>query len=213
MSSSRRFQILVADPPWSFNDALRHSSVKRGASSNYNTMSLDDIKALPVKDIADPEGSVLALWVPSSILDEGLEVMKSWGFSVKQNWIWVKIKKEPFKKLSRQKEIGWNNIDWNDFLGFGMGKISRGCHEVALIGTRGKMNSKIKNRSERSVFFAPNLKHSQKPEILQDKLDKIFPDQDMNRLEMFARRQRDGYLCLGNEINGSDIRDELAKLI
>jgi N6-adenosine-specific RNA methylase IME4 len=208
-----KFQILVADCPWSFNDALRHSSVKRGASSNYDTMSLDDIKALPVKDIADPDGSVLALWVPSSILDDGLEVMKAWQFQLKQSWIWIKVKKQSFKKLSKQKEIDWDNIDWNDFLSFGMGKISRGCHEVALIGTRGKVNDKIKNKSERSVFFAPNLKHSQKPGILQDKLDRILPDPNLNRIELFARRQRPGYICLGNEIDGLDIRDALTKLM
>jgi N6-adenosine-specific RNA methylase IME4 len=209
----KKYSVICADPPWRFDDALRHSDIKRGAEANYNVMTIDDIKALPIKDITDPTGAVLALWVPSSILDEGLDVMKSWQFTLKQSWIWVKIKKEPFKKLSKQKVVDWNNIDWNDFLSFGMGRISRGVHEVALIGTCGKMNSKIRNRSERSVFFAPNLRHSQKPEILQDKLDRIFPDQELNRLELFARRVRTGYHCLGNEIDGKDIRDALSELI
>ena len=89
-----KFQIIVADPAWAAKDLLKMSDVKRGAASNYPVMSIDDICALPVNDIADPEGCVLALWVIGSMLEEGMRVMKEWGFQHKQVFVYVKNKKE-----------------------------------------------------------------------------------------------------------------------
>src|SRR3972149_1049467 len=88
-----KFQVIVSDPPWSFKDKLTMSEVKRGAKSQYSTLTIKDIKALNVKEVADPNGAILALWVPSSLLQEGLDTMKSWGFKHKQTYIWVKTKK------------------------------------------------------------------------------------------------------------------------
>ena len=76
-----KFQVIVADPPFSFSDSLKMSDVKRGADSNYVTMTIQQIKDMKVKQIADPNGAVLALWVPSSLLQEGLDIMKLWGFN------------------------------------------------------------------------------------------------------------------------------------
>jgi N6-adenosine-specific RNA methylase IME4 len=96
-----------------------------------------------------------------------------------------------------------------------MGNYFRQCHEVALIGTRGKIHSQVKNKSMRSVIFEVNHRHSQKPEELQDRLEQMFPG-CTGRLEIFARRNRAGWLCLGNDsplTKGEDIRDSLQDLI
>ncbi len=95
-----------------------------------------------------------------------------------------------------------------------MGRIFRNCHELALVGTRGKIYSKLQNKSQRSVLLAPNLKHSSKPEGLQDRLDLMFPQ--ANKLELFARRLRLGWICIGDEAKNTlneDIRDSIDKLI
>jgi N6-adenosine-specific RNA methylase IME4 len=99
-----------------------------------------------------------------------------------------------------------------EMLAFGMGRLFRQTHEICLIGTSdNKIYKRLKNKSQRSVSLAPNLRHSSKPENLQDSLDEMFPSG--NRLELFARRHRKDWVCLGNEIcNGEDIRDSLAKL-
>jgi N6-adenosine-specific RNA methylase IME4 len=208
---SKKFSVIVCDPPWKFSDKLQQSDVKRGAAANYNTMSISDIKQLPVKMACHPDGAVLCLWVPSSLLQEGLDVMSAWGFFQKQVWVWIKIKKDPFAKLKKQKKIDWDKIDFNDFLSFGMGHLGRNVHEIVLVGTCGKISSKVKNKSQRTVFFYENTKHSKKPELLQDKLELMFPGVD--KLELFARRQRKGWCCLGNEVGEKlDIKDSLAKL-
>jgi len=230
---NKKFSVIVADPPWNFKDTLNMSDVKRGALANYSTMSILDIKQLSVKDIADPDGAILCLWVPSAILQDGLDVMKAWSFSHKQIYIWNKSKILPFKELvvsfsknirkalkdgtwqiSKIREIlnsAITDFDLNKTLSFGMGRLFRNCHEICLIGTNGnKIYKQLQNRSQRSVSFAPNLGHSTKPEHLQNSLEIMFPS--ANKLELFARRVRPNWECLGNEIDGLDIRDALDKL-
>jgi len=231
-----KFNIIVADPPWIFKDTLKMSDVKRGAAANYNVMSISDIRQLPIKDITDPNGAILALWVPSSLLQQGLDTMKDWGFTHKQTYVWVKTKKEPFTKFTKwiKKSIlkypqvvydkfAYNrainsiidnikNITLDETLSFFMGRLFRQTHEICLIGvSNNKIYKKLANKSQRSVSFGVNLKHSAKPEDLQDSLETMFPNS--NKLELFARRLRTDWVCLGNEVcNGEDIRVSLAKL-
>ena len=215
------YNLIVADPPWAFSDKLSMSKVKRGAEAQYKgTLSLQDIKDLPVKYIA-AENAVLALWVPSSMLKDGLETMEAWGFNFKQTHIWVKTKKEPLKgllKIIGKKWLGLLNkkdltevledFDISEILAFGLGRLFRQTHEICLIGTRGNVYDKLENKSQRSVHFGPVTKHSEKPEDLQDMLDKMFPSFE-KKIELFARRDRIGYDCFGNECKstyGQDIR-------
>ncbi len=239
---SKKFSVIVADPPWGFKDSLKMSNVKRGAKANYSTMTMQQIKAMAVEQACDPAGAVLCLWVPGSLLQEGLDTMKAWGFKHKQTYVWVKIKKDPLKNVrevffnfwrnSVQPLAKFNNSTFNkavkssnaildtftkgaqfvqDTLAFGMGHLFRQTHEICLIGTRGKINSQLANKSQRSVSFASNLKHSAKPEDLQDSLEIMFPT--AQKLELFARRIRPGWTCLGNEVcNGEDINVSLSKL-
>lgn len=182
-----KFDIIVADPPYSFSDQLKMSSTKRGASSNYSTMSAGSLLELPIKNIVS-DNALLALWCPSSLLPLGLQLMTNYKFDLKQTWIWVKTK----------KEVGSTN-DLSSALSFGLGRIGRNVHELVLIGTRGSIYDEVKNKSQRTVFFAPNEKHSKKPEKFQDMLDTIFSNPELKRLEIFARRQRNGWTCIGNE--------------
>lgn len=215
-----KFEVVVADPPYSFSDRLTMSSVKRGSSANYDTLSNNDIKNLNVEKIV-ADDAVLALWVPSSLIQSGLDIMKAWGFEQKQTFVWVKHKKEPLKELlkiirySSGQLIKSNmiNFDLNKILNFGMGRLFRQTHEIALVGTRGKVYDKLQNRSQRSVLLDKNIGHSAKPEGLQDRLDLMFKGP---KLEMFARRVRPGWICVGNECPstmGEDIRDSLENLM
>ena len=242
ISGMNKFKVIVADPAWSFKDSLKMSDVARGASSNYSVMTISDIKQLPVNDIADSSGAVLALWVPSSLLQEGLDTMKAWGFAHKQTYIWVKTKKDPLldirgafmsvwqdgkktlgkttpkglqrylKSVAKVTNAFSKGVELLDnTLAFGMGRLFRQTHEICLIGTNNnKIYRLLQNKSQRSVSFAPNLKHSAKPEHLQNALELMFPEG--NKIELFARRQRPDWICLGNEINGLDIRDALSQL-
>lgn len=207
---SKTFEIICADPPWAFSDKLQKmkSSSPRSAAANYDTMTATQIAALPVGKLADQDGSLLALWVPSVLLQDGLRVMKDWGFNFKQTFVWVKTKDDCVKKLLMS-----DSRDANDVLAFGMGHLFRQTHEIALVGSRGKsLYKKLKNKSQRSVMLAENDGHSIKPEGLQDRLELMFPS--TRKLEMFARRDRPGWTCLGNQVGEEkDIGQSLADLL
>lgn len=208
-------QIIVMDPPWKFNDKLGMSSVKRGAASNYSVLNDNDIINLSVNNIAASD-AILCLWCPSSKLDVGLKAVEKYGFKFKQTHVWVKTKKDPLFKLKKDIKNGINSFNLDDILNFGMGHLFRNVHELVLVGTKGKIYKKLKNKSQRTVHFWPTTKHSTKPEILQDKLDIMFKGSNCKKIEMFARRQRKGWICVGNEVKGpyfgEDIRDSIDRL-
>jgi N6-adenosine-specific RNA methylase IME4 len=230
-----KFNCITSDPPWIFSDKLLMSDVKRGAESQYCVMNDSDIINLDVKSIS-ADDCILALWVPGSKLSVGMECCRNWGFEVTQSWIWVKTKQNPLgvleknliKSISELKEYDFseNNVkhlisekikdfDMDDVLNFFMGHCFRPTHELVLIGTRGKYTKMIKDKSQRSVHISPAIKmHSKKPEELQDRLDKILPD--VNKLEMFARRDREGWTCVGLQCPSSlneNIKDSINRLL
>lgn len=224
-----KFSIIVSDCPWAANDELKMSKTKRGASSQYSVLDIEAIKALKVKDISE-DNALLALWVPSWLLQEGLDVMKAWGFTQKQTHIWVKTKKSPLQSLAKSfvKNIKlfssssdkkfliqlFDDFDMSNVLSCYLGRLFRQTHEICLIGTRGSVYKQLRNKSQRSVHFGYNLKHSAKPENLQDMLDIMFPE--AKKIELFARRSRAGWVTRGNECPDSltqDIRESIEELI
>lgn len=197
MSSKNKFGVIVADPPWAFNDKLKfNGTVKRGAEAHYPTLNLRAIKRLPIDEIA-AENAVCALWVPSAMLKDGIDVLEAWGFTYKQLWVWGKTSKNDPTKLA-----------------FGMGRLGRNCHEPCLVGTKGKYTKHLMNKSQRNLMMHPNLGHSRKPEQIQDSLDLMFPQWD--KIEIFARRQRPNWTCIGNEspaTAGEDVRQSLSNML
>lgn len=196
-----KFNVIIADPPWKFDDKLTVSSVKRGAESQYKgVLSVEDIVNIDVQSIVGDWG-VLALWVPSSMLSDGLRTMTSWGFRQTTTYVWGKTTKS-------------GKIE------FGMGRMFRGSHEIALIGTCGKPYANLQNKSQRSLIvdedlpsdfeLALNEMHSKKPQNLHNSFNLMFPD--AKKLELFARRHTEGWTCTGNELDGLDVRESLAKL-
>lgn len=196
------FEVIVCDCPWQANDSLTMDKTKRGAGANYNTISTKDLCKLPVSSIANPDGCLLASWVLGSMLEDGIEVFNAWGFNLKQTYVWVKTKKH------------LENISIDDCLAFGLGRLFRQTHEICLIGTNSNNIYKLlNNKSQRSVSFKENKRHSTKPENLQNSLDLMFPT--AQKIELFARRERPGWICLGNDSSlslSSDISVGLGKI-
>lgn len=188
------FDVIAADPAWSFGDRLTMSDVKRGAASQYPVLDADAIRDLPVRALAAPD-AVLLLWVPASLLHTGMSVMDAWGFRQTQVVVWYKADPR------------------NDRIAFGMGRLFRSTKELALVGVRGSPYRSVADRAVRDVFVHPRLPHSQKPEAVQDALDRMFPT--AHRLELFARRARPGWECVGldaPDTAGQDIRDVLPSM-
>src|SRR5271166_4037841 len=117
--NDRRFGAILADPPWQFQNRTGKVAPEHKRLSRYGTMSLDDIKNLPVADVA-AETAHLYLWVPNALLPDGIAVMRAWGFQYKSNLVWHKVRKD-----------GGSD-------GRGVGFYFRNVTELILFGVRGK---------------------------------------------------------------------------
>lgn len=172
----KKYKIIYADPPWSYRDKAR--SGNRGASFKYPTMTLDNIKNLPVQDIADDD-CILFMWITFPQLDNALSVMKSWGFTYKTiGFTWVKLNKK------------------SPSLFMGMGNWTRSNAEVCLIGVKGK--PKRVSASVHSVVISPIEQHSKKPDEVRERIVELCGD--LPRIELFARIRTDGWDVWGNEV-------------
>ncbi len=168
------FRVILADPPWSFQSF----SVKgegRSAKQHYNTMTLDDICAMAVADLAARDCH-LFMWVTGSNLPHGLRVMESWGFRYSGTaFVWVKT------RADGQPAIG-------------MGHTTRKSAEFCLLGRRG--SPRRKSKAVREVIMSPRREHSRKPD---ETYDRIHAYADGPYLELFARQQWPGWTAWGNQ--------------
>ena len=213
-----KYGLIVADPPWPFDDRLNPANGRRrGAESNYPVMTMDEIRTLRVSEVA-ADDAVLALWIPSSFLVDGLhlDVLLEWGFRPTQLWTWVKttVNSCTDDEFWRRVDAGRSSDDEGVSLAFGMGWLGRACTEHFVMCVRGKPYKHQQSRSERTAFLHPNLGFSRKPENLQASMERMYPD--WPKLELFARRQRAGWTCIGNEAPSSkdvDIRVSIQNLI
>jgi N6-adenosine-specific RNA methylase IME4 len=174
----RRFGTILADPPWQFQNRTGKVAPEHRRLSRYSTMTLRQIKELPIAVAAAPV-SHLYLWVPNALLPEGLEVMKSWGFQYKSNLIWHKVRKD-------------GGPD-----GRGVGFYFRNVTEVLLFGVRGK-NARTLQPGRTQVNFLATRKreHSRKPDEQYRIIEECSPGP---RLELFARGNRAGWVGWGNQ--------------
>ncbi|NMA31633.1 MAG: adenine methyltransferase [Candidatus Methanofastidiosa archaeon] len=177
---NKKYQIIYADPPWSYNDKALAGN--RGACCKYDVMSIDDIKNLPIHKLAD-DNCILFMWVTMPKLNECFSVIESWGFEYKTcAFTWVKKNK---------KSDSWF---------WGMGRWTRANAELCLLATKGK--PKRISAGVHSVIDTPIEGHSKKPDIVRDKILELCGD--LPRVELFARQKVNGWDSWGNEIE-SDI--------
>ena len=180
----RRFGTILADPPWRFSNRTGKMAPEHRRLSRYGTMDLEEIKALPVGEIADSP-SHLYLWVPNALLREGLEVMSAWGFTYKTNIVWHKVRKD-----------GGSD-------GRGVGFYFRNVTELLLFGVKGK-NARTfrRGRTQVNLLATRKREHSRKPDELYEVIEACSPEP---RLELFARGSRPGWEAWGNQADVYDI--------
>lgn len=177
---SSKYQIIYADPPWSYNDKMKGHSFS--LDHEYQTQSREWISSLPVGGIAAKD-CVLFLWAVSPQLPEALQVMQAWGFKYKTvAFCWSKITKN-FKPVSN------------------LGRWTMGNIELCLFGTKGKPTRLVKNVKQ--MVVAIRTKHSKKPSEVRERIE-ILMGSHLNKIELFAREKTEGWDVWGNEVE-SDI--------
>ena len=175
------YSTILADPPWRFNNRTGKVAPEHKRLGRYATMSLDEIKALPVSDIS-ASNSHLYLWVPNALLPDGLEVMKAWGYRYVSNVVWAK----------RRKDGGPD--------GRGVGFYFRNVTELLLFGVKGHMRTLAPARSQVNMIETRKREHSRKPDEQYQLIESCSPGPF---LELFARYPRTHWDCWGAEADES----------
>jgi N6-adenosine-specific RNA methylase IME4 len=174
--SKLTYSVVYADPPWNYGQKV--STANGAPHGQYALMALDDIKAMDVKALA-AKNSICWLWVPNSLIDDGLEVLKAWGFEYVTSIVWIKNK----------------------------GPQSNGAilprHETILVGKRGAGVGK-NGAIESTAYYEPVGQHSQKPAYFAQLIQKLYPR--VAKIELFARIPRKGWTVWGNQSNGAAIK-------
>lgn len=177
-TQGKKYKTIYADPPWRFKNRTGKVAPEHKRLKRYETMSLEEIKELPVAEVAD-EKCHLYLWVPNALLPEGLEVLKAWGFEYKGNLVWEKIRKD-------------GGPD-----GRGVGFYFRNVTEICLFGVKGKNNRTLSpGRSQVNLVKAQKREHSRKPDEMIDIIESCSSGP---YLELFARGSREGWDMWGNQ--------------
>jgi N6-adenosine-specific RNA methylase IME4 len=181
-AKGKRFKTIMADPPWRFQNSTGKVAPEHKRLNRYGTMTLDEIKALPVRSVA-ADTSHLYLWVPNALLPDGLAVMQAWGFQYKSNVVWHKIRKD-----------GGSD-------GRGVGFYFRNVTELILFGVRGKNARTLDpGRSQVNMIQTRKREHSRKPDEQYDVIEACSPGPF---LELFGRGVRKGWATWGNQADDS----------
>ena len=177
-AADRRFGTILADPPWQFQNRTGKVAPEHKRLSRYGTMTLEEIKELPVAPVA-ADTAHLYLWVPNALLPEGLEVMRAWGFHYKTNLVWHKIRKD-----------GGSD-------GRGVGFYFRNVTELILFGVRGRNARTLQpGRTQVNYLSSRKREHSRKPDEQYDIIEACSPGPF---LELFARGDRKKWVAWGNQ--------------
>jgi N6-adenosine-specific RNA methylase IME4 len=183
----KTYKTIYADPPWHESGAGR---ITRGANKHYPLMPTDEIIKMKdfISTLANPEGCHLYLWVTNNFLEDGLRVMKEWGFTYKTKITWIKDR-------------------------MGLGQYFRGITEDCLFGVKGKVPYKLDKHEKKTIFGdtitheyrlqgitcfqSPKGEHSSKPEFMRKLIEKVsYPPY----IELFSRKTIENWDTWGDSV-------------
>ena len=180
----KKFTTVLADPPWQFTNRTGKMAPEHKRLNRYSTLTLEEIKSLPVGDICT-EKAHLYLWIPNALIQEGLETMRDWGFQYKSNIVWQKIRKD------------------GEPDGRGVGFYFRNTTELILFGVKGKGFRTLQpGRSQVNVIKSRKREHSRKPDEQYEIIENCSPGK---YLELFGRGKRKNWTVWGDQSTNYDI--------
>ena len=174
--NNKKYSLIYADPPWDVKKIKRKVRPNQ-VEFDYPTMSLDEIKRLPVQNISN-DNCCLFLWTTQAYLPKAFDVMSAWGFKY-------------------QRTITWDKQNGMCLFGF------HNRTEFLLFGYKGKLEMYPKRKTIPTIFqlSSKKLRHSEKPAEIRKAIE-VFAGCG-NKIELFAREKVEGWDCFGNEVEGS----------
>lgn len=180
---NKKYRVIYADPPWAYRQCGTGEKSRGSALLHYPTMTTDEIRKLPVRELLMSGGAACFMWATFPNIAEAISVMEAWGFQYKTAaFVWVK----------KNRKNGENFM--------GMGAYTRANAEVCLLGVTPdfKAGKMVKARNVRQIIEAPIEEHSKKPDEARRRIVSLLGD--VPRIELFARQRAEGWDAWGNEV-------------
>ena len=182
MSEPTRYRTIVLDPPWEYDEGFPSGAGTERrwtAALPYGSMPLGAIKALPIRDLADPTGCRIFLWTTNKYLRDAFDLLRAWDFTYGQTITWHKTGCPPPFVTS----------------------IAPQHSEFLLYGWTGKPRPRGEAFPSTVIAAPSQTRHSAKPELFLDLIEALGEEP---RVELFARRARlGGWHYWGNESLGT----------
>jgi N6-adenosine-specific RNA methylase IME4 len=174
---SKMYDVILADPPWTFRVWNKDTGNGRSAISHYPVMTIEELEKI---ELPTEKNCALFIWVCWPTLIDSLRLIKSWGFEYKTiAWVWVK-----------QNKSGRGFFT-------GMGYYTRANTEPCILATKGTMP--VSANDVQALIVSSVREHSRKPDEQYEKIERLYPNKKY--LELFARHKRKGWSSWGNEIS------------
>lgn len=180
------YDLIMVDPPWAHIGWSPKGVTRKSAGGQYDLMSIDDIKALPLASLARRD-ALLWLWGTHAMIDQQIECCRAWGFRFSTTGVWV--------KRTRHGKLA-----------FGTGKRLRCASEPFIIGTIG---APVTARNVRTVVEGPTREHSRKPDEAYAAAERLHP-RALRRADIFSRESRPGWEPFGFETGKFDQTENAA---
>jgi len=177
-----KYSTIVIDPPWPVEKIIREVSPNQ-YDYDYATMAIDEIKALPIREIVDEAGCHIYLWATQKFLPVGFEILKHWGL----NYIFTMV--------------------WHKSGGFQPFNLPQYNCEFVLFGRRGNLDF-LTTKGFSTCFSGGRREHSRKPDEFYDLVRRVSPEP---RIDIFSREKREGFAQYGNELDWFGPKDSLRK--
>jgi site-specific DNA-methyltransferase (adenine-specific) len=180
----KKYKIIYADPPYKYTNTVYQDKGRksRDLKEQYPTMSISEIKSLPIENISDSD-CALFMWITDFHLPYAFELFEKWGFKY------------------RTIAFVWKKITKNGKTCANLGAWTMKNTEICLLATKGNMFDKRIAKNIFQIVEAVRTKHSKKPIEVIERIEKLFGD--LPRIELFCRYKRKGWDAWGNEVKNS----------
>jgi N6-adenosine-specific RNA methylase IME4 len=177
-----KFDVILMDPPWSYYGPQD----KMGAAAKfYPTMPDEDLMKMDIQSVLSKPG-VVFMWVTSPRLDFAIDLLRAWGLTYRGiAFTWVKTRADGVTPIGAQGVRP---------------SVVKPTTEMVLVASNISKGRPlpISDEGVPHVILAAKMEHSRKPDEVHRRIERLYPD--AKKLEMFARREMDGWTVWGNEV-------------
>ena len=172
-----RYNVILADPPWQFEPYSRETGMDRSAGNRYQTIPTAALLDFEPMRAAPAQDCVLFCWSTTPMMPDALAFIANYGFTYRSFYAWLKP--------------GPGHGYWSQ----------RDQVELLLVAMRGNVPAPAPGTQPPQYQIFRRGEHSEKPDAFADMIAAMFPN--VPKLEMFARKNREGWDVWGNEVEPS----------